>query len=82
MVELKSLSGLAEPIEQDVQIEVGAPETLAPFNEALIGASPGEAKEVDVTVSRRLRTGAPGGSHGAFPPYTKNRPPQRTPCAG
>jgi trigger factor len=49
MVELKSLSGLAEPIEQDVQIEVGAPETLAPFNEALIGAAPGEGKEVDVT---------------------------------
>jgi trigger factor len=49
MVELKSLSGLAEPIEQDVQIEVGAAETLAPFNEALIGAAPGDSKEVDVT---------------------------------
>ena len=49
VVELKSLSGLAEPIEQDVQIEVGAPETLVPFNEALLGASPGDAKEVDVT---------------------------------
>jgi len=49
VVELKSLTGLAEPIEQDVQIEVGAEETLAPFNEALLGSSPGEAKEVDVT---------------------------------
>jgi trigger factor len=49
VVELKSLAGLAEPIEQDVQIEVGAEETLAPFNEALLGSLPGEAKEVDVT---------------------------------
>jgi trigger factor len=49
IVELKSLAGLAEPIEQDVQIEVGAEETLAPFNEALLGSLPGEAKEVDVT---------------------------------
>ncbi|HEY1946498.1 MAG TPA: trigger factor [Bryobacteraceae bacterium] len=49
LVQLKSLSGLAEPIEQEVQIEVGAEETLAQFNEALLGASPGEAKEVDVT---------------------------------
>jgi trigger factor len=49
VVELVSLAGLAEPIAQDVQIEVGAAETLAPFNEALLGSSPGEAKEVDVT---------------------------------
>jgi trigger factor len=49
LVQLKSLSGLAEPIEQEVQIEVGAEETLAQFNETLLGASPGETKEVDVT---------------------------------
>jgi trigger factor len=49
LVQLKSLSGLAEPIEQEVQIEVGADETLAQFNETLLGASPGETKEVDVT---------------------------------
>ena len=49
LVQLKSLSGLAEPIEQEVQIEVGAHETLAQFNETLLGASPGETKEVDVT---------------------------------
>jgi trigger factor len=49
LVQLKSLSGLAEPIEQDVQIEVGGSETLPAFNEVLLGASPGEAKEVDVT---------------------------------
>src|SRR3954468_20195389 len=38
VVELASLAGLAEPIAQDVQIEVGAAETLAPFNEALLGS--------------------------------------------
>ncbi len=35
LVHLKSLSGLAEPIDQDVQIQVGAEETLPAFNEAL-----------------------------------------------
>jgi trigger factor len=49
LVQLKSLSGLAEPIEQDVQIEVGGSETLPAFNEVLIGVSPGEPREVDVT---------------------------------
>jgi trigger factor len=49
LVQLRSLSGLAEPISQDVQIEVGGGETLPAFNEALVGANPGEAREVDVT---------------------------------
>ncbi|MCU1295287.1 MAG: trigger factor [Bryobacterales bacterium] len=49
LVHLKSLSGLAENIDQDVQIHVGAEDTLPAFNEALIGASPDEKKEVDVT---------------------------------
>ncbi len=49
LVHLKSLSGLAEPIDQDVQIQVGGEETLPAFNDALIGASPDETKEVDVT---------------------------------
>lgn len=49
LVHLKSLAGLAEPIEQDVQIQVGAEETLPEFNEALIGAEPEEAKQVSVT---------------------------------
>jgi trigger factor len=49
LVHLRSLSGLAENIDQDVQIHVGAEDTLPAFNEALIGASPGEKKEVDVT---------------------------------
>lgn len=49
LVHLKSLSGLAEPIDTDVQIHVGAEDTLAAFNEALLGASPEEQKEVEVT---------------------------------
>jgi trigger factor len=48
LVHLKSLSGLAEPIDQDVQLQVGAEETLPEFNEQLIGASPEETKEFDV----------------------------------
>ena len=49
LVHLRSLSGLAEPIEQDVQIQVGAEETLPAFNEALIGASPEAVIDIDVT---------------------------------
>lgn len=49
LVHLKSLEGLAEAIEQDVQIEVGGEETLPEFNQALIGTSPEETKEVAVT---------------------------------
>ena len=49
LVQLKSLSGLAEPIEQDVQIQVGGEETLPAFNDALIGASPEAVIELDVT---------------------------------
>jgi trigger factor len=49
LVHLKSLSGLAEPIDQDVQVQVGAEDTLPEFNQQLIGASPDETKEFDVT---------------------------------
>lgn len=49
LVHLKSLEGLAEAIDQDVQIEVGGEETLPEFNQALIGTSPDETKEVAVT---------------------------------
>jgi trigger factor len=49
LVHLKSLSGLAEPIDQDVQIEVGAEDTLPAFTENLLGANPDEAKELDLT---------------------------------
>lgn len=47
---LKSLEGLAEPVEQDdLQIEVGGPDTLPAFTEQLLGAQPGETKEFDLT---------------------------------
>jgi len=49
LVHLKSLAGLAEPIDQDVQVQVGAEDTLPEFNQHLIGASPDETKEFDVT---------------------------------
>ncbi len=49
LVHLKSLAGLAEPIDQDVQIQVGGEETLPGFNEALLGASPDDLKQVDIT---------------------------------
>ena len=49
VVLLKSLSGLAEPIEQDSTIEVGSADTFPSFTEALLSANPGETKEADVT---------------------------------
>ena len=49
LVRLKSLEGLAEPINQDVQIEVGGEDTLPAFNESLLGATPGESKEIKIT---------------------------------
>ena len=49
LVHLKSLAGLAEPIDQDVQIQVAGEETLPAFNDALLGASPDASKEVSVT---------------------------------
>lgn len=49
LVHLRSLAGLTEEIDQDVQIQVGAEDTLPGFNEALIGASPDEVKEVEIT---------------------------------
>ncbi len=49
LVQLKSLEGLAEPIDQEIQVHVGSQETLAGFNEALLGASPGDVKQVDIT---------------------------------
>ncbi len=49
LVHLKSLQGLAEPIDQDVQIEVGGEETLPAFNEALVGAQPEDLKEISIT---------------------------------
>ena len=49
LVHLKSLEGLAEAIDQDVQIQVGGEETLPEFTASLSGVSPEEAKEVSVT---------------------------------
>ncbi len=49
LVHLKSVSGLAEPIDQDVQIQVGAEDTLPAFTENLVGANPEEVKEFDLT---------------------------------
>ncbi len=47
---LKSIEGLAEPVDQkDLQIEVGGSDTLPAFNEHLLGAQPEETKEFDVT---------------------------------
>jgi trigger factor len=49
LVHLKSLTGLAEPIDQDnLQLTVGAEDTLPEFTENLLGASPDEVKEFDV----------------------------------
>lgn len=49
LVHIKSLAGIEPPLEQDVQIQVGGAETLPGFNEALLGASPGDLKQVDIT---------------------------------
>ena len=49
LVHLNSLEGLAENIDQDVQIEVGGHDTLPEFNEGLVGMSPEETKEVNIT---------------------------------
>jgi len=48
VVLLKSLTGLAEPIEQDMTVEVGGGDTFPSFTEALLGANPGETKEAEV----------------------------------
>jgi trigger factor len=50
LVHLKSVSGLAEPIdEENLQMEVGGADTLPVFTENLIGTQPDETKEFDVT---------------------------------
>ncbi|MDQ2712587.1 MAG: trigger factor, partial [Acidobacteriota bacterium] len=49
LVHLKSIDGLAEAIDQDIQIQVGGEDTLPAFNDALIGLSPETSKEVSVT---------------------------------
>lgn len=49
LVHLKSLEGLAETIDQDVQIQVSGEETLPAFTEALVGMNPDETKPVEIT---------------------------------
>jgi trigger factor len=49
LVHLKSVTGVADAIDQDAQIEVGAEQTLPEFNEALLGASPDDVKPVAVS---------------------------------
>jgi trigger factor len=49
LVHLKSLSGLAEDIDSDVQIHIGGEDTLPAFNETLVGMNPEESKEFEVT---------------------------------
>jgi trigger factor len=48
LLRLESM-GLAENIQQDSTVEVGAPDTFPAFTEALLGAAPGETKEAEVT---------------------------------
>ena len=48
-VQLKSLSGLADAVDQEAQIQVGGAETVPGFNEALVGANVGDVKQVDIT---------------------------------
>jgi trigger factor len=48
VVALKSLQGLAEPIDQDSTIEVGGGDTFPSFSAALLGANPGDVKEAEV----------------------------------
>jgi trigger factor len=50
VVSLESLSGVEQPIKQDeLVLEVGGEATLADFTNNLLGASPGDQKEFDVT---------------------------------
>jgi len=49
LAHLKSIEGLAEPVDQDnLQIAVGGEDTLPAFTENLLGAQPGETKEFDI----------------------------------
>lgn len=48
LVHLKTLHGLAEPIDQEAQLQAGGEDTMPGFTEALLGASPGDVKEVEI----------------------------------
>ena len=49
VISLESIAGAAEPVRQDeMMVNVGGPDTLPAFTEALRGMTPGEEKEVQV----------------------------------
>jgi trigger factor len=49
VISLDSVSGAAEPVHQEeMMVNVAGPDTMAAFNEALRGMTPGEEKEVEV----------------------------------
>jgi trigger factor len=49
-VNLKSLEGAAKPVERDdMQLKVGDADAVQAFNEQLLGMTPGEEKEFEVT---------------------------------
>ncbi len=49
VVHVKSVSGLAENVDQDaLQVQVGSDDTLPEFSQNLLGATPEEMKEFDV----------------------------------
>jgi trigger factor len=50
VVTLDSISGVEQPVHQDeVVLHIGDPDTMTGFSEALLGMSPGEEKEFDVS---------------------------------
>jgi trigger factor len=50
VISLESIGGATEPVHQDeMTVNVGGPDTLPAFTEALRGMNPGEEKEVQVT---------------------------------
>ena len=49
-IKLKSLSGVQPPMESnDLSVEIGGKETLPAFNETLLGLSPDDEREFEVT---------------------------------
>jgi trigger factor len=50
VISLKSIAGVAEPVEQDeLMLHVGDPDTLPAFTETLRGMTPGEEKDFSIT---------------------------------
>jgi trigger factor len=49
MTRMRSLEGVAEPIDQEIQFHVGSEETLPEFRTTLVGMSPEETREIEIT---------------------------------